>query len=61
MWLGWAGFPAAALLPLAIGFVGFLVFIAWLLAVSAALAFRRLGTCQRPARVMLNDPRALSV
>jgi hypothetical protein len=43
-WLGWAGFPAAALLPLAIGFVGFLVFIAWLLAVSAALAFRRLGT-----------------
>lgn len=43
-WLGWAGFPAAVLLPLAIGFVGFLVFIAWLLAVSAALAFRRLGT-----------------
>jgi len=43
-WLGWAGFPAAALLPLAIGFVGFLVFIIWLLAVSATLAFRRLGT-----------------
>jgi hypothetical protein len=43
-WLGWAGFPAAALLPLAIGFVGFLVFIAWLLAVSATLAFRRLGS-----------------
>jgi hypothetical protein len=43
-WLGWAGFPAGALLPLAIGFVGFLVFIAWLLAASAAFAFRRLGT-----------------
>lgn len=39
-WLGWAGFPAGALLPLAIGFVGFLVFIAWVLAVSAALALR---------------------
>ena len=39
-WLGWAGFPVAALLPLAIGFVGFLVFIAWVLAVSAALALR---------------------
>jgi hypothetical protein len=40
-WLGWAGFPVAALLPLAIGFVGFLVFIVWILAVSAALALRR--------------------
>ena len=40
-WLGWAGFPVAALLPLAIGFVGFLVFIAWVLTVSAALALRR--------------------
>jgi hypothetical protein len=40
-WLGWAGFPVAALLPLAIGFVGFLVFIVWILAVSAALVFRR--------------------
>jgi len=39
--LGWAGFPAAVLLPLAIGFVGFLVFVAWLLAVSAVLTFRR--------------------
>src|SRR5215207_10925405 len=40
-WLGWAGFPAAALLPLAIGFVGFLVFLVWVLAVSAALALGR--------------------
>jgi hypothetical protein len=40
-WLGWAGFPVAALLPLAIGFVGFLIFIVWILAVSAALALRR--------------------
>ena len=49
MWLGWAGFPAAALLPLAIGLVGFLVFIAWLLAVSAALAFRRSPEKTAPA------------
>jgi hypothetical protein len=40
-WLGWAGFPAAALLPLAIGFIGFLVLALWMLAVSAALALRR--------------------
>jgi hypothetical protein len=40
-WLAWAGFPAAALFPLAIGFVGFLALWAWLLAVGAALAFRR--------------------
>jgi hypothetical protein len=40
-WLGWAGFPAAALLTLGIVFVGFLIFALWLLAVSAALAFRR--------------------
>jgi hypothetical protein len=40
-WLGWAGFPAAALLTLAIAFVGFLVFVAWIVAVSAALALRR--------------------
>ena len=40
-WLGWAGFPAAALLTLAIAFVGFLVFLVWVLAVSAALGFRR--------------------
>jgi hypothetical protein len=37
-WLSWAGFPAAALLILAIAFVGFLVFALWVLAVSAALA-----------------------
>jgi len=40
-WLGWAGFPAAALLTLGIVFVGFLVFAAWVLAASAALALRR--------------------
>jgi hypothetical protein len=43
-WLGWAGFPAAALLPLAIGFIGFLVLALWILAVSAALALRRAST-----------------
>jgi magnesium-transporting ATPase (P-type) len=40
-WLGWAGFPAAALLTLAIALVGFLVLAVWVLAVSAALAFGR--------------------
>jgi hypothetical protein len=40
-WLGWAGFPVAALLPLAIGFVGFLVFALWVLTVSAVLVFGR--------------------
>lgn len=40
-WLGWTGFPAAALLTLAIAFVGFLVLALWVLAVSAAIAFRR--------------------
>jgi magnesium-transporting ATPase (P-type) len=40
-WLAWAGFPAAALLTLAIAFVGFLVLAVWVLAVSAALALRR--------------------
>jgi len=40
-WLGWAGLPAAALLTLGIVFVGFLVFAAWILTASAALALRR--------------------
>jgi hypothetical protein len=39
-WLGWAGLPAAALLPLAVAFVGFLVPFAWVLAVAVALATR---------------------
>jgi hypothetical protein len=43
-WLAWSGFVAAVLLPLAVGFVGFLVFFAWLLAVAIALAFRRPAT-----------------
>lgn len=40
-WLGWAGLVAAVLLPLAVGFIGFLVFWAWVLAVSAALVLNR--------------------
>jgi hypothetical protein len=40
-WLGWAGFPAAAFLPLAVAFVGFLVLALWVIAISSALAFRR--------------------
>jgi hypothetical protein len=39
-WLGWAGFPAAALLPLAISFVGFLVLALWVIAVSITFALR---------------------
>jgi hypothetical protein len=47
-WLGWAGFPATALLTLGVVFVGFLVLAVWVLAVSAALAFRRSpGTAAR--------------
>jgi hypothetical protein len=40
-WLGWVGFVAAALLPLAIGFIGFLVLFVWVLATSVALVMRR--------------------
>ncbi len=43
-WLGWAGFVFAALLPLAIGFIGFLVLFLWVLIVSGALAARRPAT-----------------
>jgi hypothetical protein len=39
-WLGWVGFAAAALLPLAIAFVGFLVLFVWVLAVSVTLVAR---------------------
>jgi len=39
-WLGWAGFVVAALLPLAIAFVGFLILVLWVIAVSVALALR---------------------
>ena len=39
-WLGWAGFPVALLLPLAIAFVGYLVLMVWVLAVSLALLLR---------------------
>lgn len=48
-WLAWAGFPAAALLPLAVSFVGFLVFALWVIAVSAALALRGPRREQRAA------------
>ena len=48
-WLAWAGFPAAALLPLAVAFVGFLVFALWVIAVSAALALRGPRREQRAA------------
>jgi hypothetical protein len=40
-WLAWTGFPAAALLPLAVGFVGFLVLWLWVLLVSITLLARR--------------------
>jgi hypothetical protein len=40
-WLGWAGFPMAALLVTAVSFLGFLVLLVWVLAVSTALALRR--------------------
>lgn len=39
-WLGWAGFPIALLLPLAIAFVGYLVLMVWVLTVSGALLLR---------------------
>lgn len=49
-WLGWVGFPVALLLLLAIAFVGFLVLIVWVLAVSVALLLRPSGTT-RPSAV----------
>jgi hypothetical protein len=39
-WLGWAGIVAAVLLPSAIAFVGFLILLAWVLAVGITLAVR---------------------
>jgi len=39
-WLGWSSVVTTVLLPLAIGFVGFLVFFLWILLVSGVLAFR---------------------
>jgi hypothetical protein len=44
-WLGWTSLLAAPLLPLAVGFIGFLVLFVWVLAASAFLA---LGS--RPVR-----------
>ena len=37
-WLGWTSIVAAPLLPLAVGFIGFLVLFVWVLVASAALA-----------------------
>jgi hypothetical protein len=37
-WLAWAGFPAAPLFPLAVGFGGFLVLALWVLAASVVPA-----------------------
>lgn len=39
-WLGWAGLAAAVLLPLAVAFIGYLIFALWLLAVSVTFAIR---------------------
>jgi magnesium-transporting ATPase (P-type) len=39
-WLGWAGIVVAVLLPSAIAFVGFLILLAWVLAVGITLAAR---------------------
>jgi hypothetical protein len=39
-WLGWAGFVIAALLPLAIVFLGFLALFLWVLAVGLVMAIR---------------------
>ena len=43
-WLGWAGFVVAAVLPLAVGFIGFLALFLWVLLVSSVLAIRRTTT-----------------
>lgn len=40
-WLGWASVVTSALLPLAVAFVGFLIFLLWILLVSGVLAFRQ--------------------
>jgi len=50
-WLGWAGFPAAALLTLGIVFIGFLVLAVWVLTVSGVLAMRRAPPTATPAEV----------
>ena len=39
-WLGWAGIVVAVLLPSAIAFVGFVILLAWVLAVGITLAVR---------------------
>ena len=49
-WVGWSNVGTAVLLPLAIGFVGFLVFMLWILLVSAALALRSSNHAPAPAR-----------
>ena len=59
-WLGWSSVVTAGLHPLAIGFVGFLVFFLSLHLVSGVLAFRS-ATARRPHWRALGDrggPRA---
>jgi hypothetical protein len=53
-WLGWAGIVVAVLLPSAIAFVGFLILLAWVLAVGITLAVRADGS------VAAEPPRASS-
>jgi magnesium-transporting ATPase (P-type) len=43
-WLGWAGVVVAVLLPSAFVFVGFLILVAWVLAVGITLAVRADGS-----------------
>ena len=45
-WLGWGGFAVAALLPLAVFFIGFLALFLWVLAVSIVMVARK---APRPA------------
>jgi len=40
-WIGWAGFPIAALMTLGIAFVGYLIFALWVVVVGIALLARR--------------------
>jgi hypothetical protein len=40
-WLGWLGLPVAVLLPLAVGFIGFLALGVWVLAAGIMLAAGR--------------------
>jgi hypothetical protein len=58
-WVGWAGFPVAALLPLAVAFLGFLVLFVWVLAVSINLLVRRQEPAADPPGAVPEQSRAL--